>query len=440
MIKVPKNLVRIAAVLTASLIVCLVVVDRAWDPRWLGHLRIDPLVYDARASFFLDNGSWENLGFNEYQPGALWYFVLVGFLQEPLSHLMSMAGYPSRSPSDMFLAAFMTVNCIVLTLHALLSYRLGFRGPAVTLLLALTMGPILLYRFELVTALVVACAWMLWTRSRIFLASLAMGIAVSVKIYPLLFAPLMLVSALRLRCARKIAVIAVGWVVGASLAPLAFLSTGGSLEGVSNSIKYHLDKPVGIDGLPGSIIPLAQELANQPVRTDARNGIFGIHADIASPIKHSVLWMWVPIVLVSMVWVLWMSRASFAPDPSLLFVLVGLFVGTGKLMAPQYAWWAASFLPLCSPLFFSSRKLFAVVIPVVFSMYLAQLVYPLHYTELLESFSDGTHLASPIFWVNVAKNLLWLSSVALCAYMVAMVSTSPSTGSSQTQSPPARAR
>ena len=48
---------------------------------WIGHLRIDPVVYQARASAFLDSGSWAGLGTNEYQPGALWFFVGVFLLK-----------------------------------------------------------------------------------------------------------------------------------------------------------------------------------------------------------------------------------------------------------------------------------------------------------------------------------------------------------------------
>ena len=48
---------------------------RASDPRWLGHLQIDPVVFQTRAVSFLEHSSWAHAGTNEYQPGALWFFV-----------------------------------------------------------------------------------------------------------------------------------------------------------------------------------------------------------------------------------------------------------------------------------------------------------------------------------------------------------------------------
>jgi hypothetical protein len=59
-----------------------------------------------------------------------------------------------------------------------------------------------------------------------------------------------------------------------------------------------------------------------------------------------------------------------------------------------------------------------VSVPLLAALVVSQTVYPLNYSEFIESFSKGP-LANRLFWINAAKNLLWLSSIAAAAFFLA---------------------
>jgi len=48
------------------------------------------------------------------------------------------------------------------------------------------------------------------------------------------------------------------------------------------------------------------------------------------------------------------------------------------------------------------------------SLLIGQIVYPLNYSEFIKSFSADP-LENPLFWINSAKNLMWLVAVGIAA-------------------------
>jgi hypothetical protein len=376
--------------------------DRAWNPGWLGHLRIDPLVYHARAEFFHEHGSWAGLGFNEYQPGALWFFAAVGVAAGGLSEF------------DDFLRALMAVNCVILAAHVLLAGIFGGRfAPWLMLALAAACGPILLFRFELFVSLLVISGWLLWRSGRLAAAGALLGFAVSAKLYPVLLGPLFLIDAWRLGRWPRVATGLAGWGMGLALPILALFAFGTRPSEVMDALRYHFDKPVGIDGFQGSLIPVLQELFGIPLRNAPRNGIYGFDSDLGIA-AGLIAWLWLPLVLAVMFFTWRKSGGKAWPEPAALFVIFGIYVGLGKLMAPQYVWWAVPFLAFASPGVFSVRQILAISTPLLAALAISQIVYPLNYTEFIESFS-GQPLANRLFWINATKNVLWLLSIVLAA-------------------------
>lgn len=393
------------ALATAGVLVFLF--DRAWNPCWLGHLRIDPLVYHARAEFFHEHQSWSGLGFNEYQPGALWFFALVG------------ACTPGLPEFDNFLRALMAANGILLAAHVLLAAIFGGRpAPWLMLALAAACGPILLFRFELFVSLSVLSGWLLWKHGRMGAAGALLGFAVSAKLYPVLLGPLFLAAAWRLGRWRRAGIGLAGWAAGFAL-PIAALAAFGTQPGeILAALRYHFDKPVGIDGFQGSLIPLLQDALGIPLRNAPRNGIYGFESDLGVAATLAITWLWLPLAVWAM-FLAWRKAINNAcPEPAALFVVFGIYVGLGKLMAPQYIWWAVPFLAFASPGVFSIRQLLFVSVPLLAALVVSQTVYPLNYSEFIESFSRDP-LANRLFWINAAKNLLWLSSIAAAAFFLA---------------------
>ncbi|MGA1374759.1 MAG: hypothetical protein ACO3YQ_08135 [Flavobacteriales bacterium] len=388
------------SLLLATLAVLWILWTQVHDPRWQGHIVVDPVVYWQRAtSFFTHDGSWSGLETNEYQPGALWFFAGIG----------RMTGAPGEF--DPFFKGLLAVNLLLLAGHVLLA---RFCGPAfapwLMLLFALLAGPLLLCRFELLVSLLVLGAWALWVRGHLSPAGFLLGAATATKIYPVLLVPFLAASAWRRGGWRNAARGLLWWGAGGFLVVGTLGMWGSEWRAVRAALQFHFDKPFGIEGLLGSGIPLAQWWLGIPLRMAPRNGIYGFESDLGTAVTFLLQWSWVAAAA-GIFFLVWRRRcADLWSDPGVLFVLFGWYVVLGKLMAPQYTWWAVPFLALTDSQRLGPRRRVVVILLVAASLLLGQVVYPLNYSEFLEGF-NGEYHRNRFFWINVVKNLLWLAAV-----------------------------
>jgi hypothetical protein len=386
----------------AALAVMWVLWIQVHDTLWYSHIVVDPVVYWQRAtSFFAHDGSWSGLKMNEYQPGALWFFAAVG----------SATGAPGEF--DPFLRGLFVANLLLLLGHVVLA---RFCGPAISpwlmLFFALLTGPLLLCRFELLVSLLVLGAWALWARGHLSPASFLLGVATATKIYPILLVPFVVCSAWQRGRWRAAAREFAFWMAGGFLVVGSLGMWGSPWRDVRAALQFHFDKPFGIEGLLGSGIPLAQWWLGIPLRMAPRNGIYGFESDLGAVATFVLQWGWVAAVA-GIFFLLWRRGvAGWWSDPGVVFVLFGWYVVLGKLMAPQYTWWAVPFLALTEPAWLGPRRRVAVIVLVAASLVLGQIVYPLNYSEFLAAF-NGDYFRNRIFWLNLAKNLFWLAAMVI---------------------------
>jgi hypothetical protein len=397
-----RDLFWIAVIFSTAALV-LLLWTRASDPRWLGHLQIDPVVFQTRAVFFLEHSSWAHAGHNEYQPGALWFFVATA------------CGLDDPRKFDDFRHALLTANSILLCLHILLAAVFGEKHtPWVMMILAAATGPILLYRFELLVSLLVLTGWLFWRRGHFNTCGFFMGLAMATKIYPVLLAPLLLVGAWFSGKIRKSISSMFAWALGLFGMTFSLLIFGAQSQELMTAIQFHINKPFGIDGFLGSLVPLLQDFLDIPLRMAPRNGIHGFDSDLGLFATNAITWMWFPIALGVIFLILRKQHVQMDPNAGDLFVLLGVFVGFGKLMAPQYTWWALSLLPF-APAGWLSKKIWAVVLLLLLSsLLIGQIVYPLNYSDFIKCFSKNP-LENSLFWINSVKNLMWLVAVGITA-------------------------
>ena len=69
---------------------------------------------------------------------------------------------------------------------------------------------------------------------------------------------------------------------------------------LASAIQFHMNKPFGIDGSLGSLIPILQHLLDIPLRMAPRNGIHGFDSDLGNLTTLALTWMWFPIALAVM--------------------------------------------------------------------------------------------------------------------------------------------
>ncbi len=371
---------------------------------WYLHIGVDPVVYWNRAlSFHEHGGTWSGMGMNEYQPGALWFFAAVMWAAGP------------RSTFEEFFPMLMMSNVILLAVHVVFARVFASaRAAWLMLLAAVLIGPILLCRFELLVSLLVLGSWLCWRRGLFLPAGLLLGVATATKIYPVLLVPLLLVSAWRLGRWQRAATALVGWMAGGLLVTGALVLFGSSWTDILSALRFHFDKPFGVEGLLGSGIPLVQGLIGIPLRLAPRNGIHGFESDLGSLPTFLLEWCWLA-AFAAVVWaIVRLPKDQQCAAPGAVFVLFGWYVLLGKLTAPQYAWWALPFLALTPTSWMTRSEWRWVLALLTASLVLAQIVYPLNYSEFLECFR-GDYLANRIFRLNLLKNLLWLLALIVAS-------------------------
>jgi hypothetical protein len=382
----------------ATIFVSWLLWTQANHPLWQLHIVVDPVVYWQRAlSFHESGGTWAPMGMNEYQPGALWFFAGV------------MAASGGAGEFDGFLRALMVANLLLLAAHvALARIFVSVRAAWLMLLFALLVGPILLCRFELVVSLLVLLAWIFWRRGLFMPAGFLLGTATATKVYPVLFVPLLLVAAWREGRVKQSCAAVFAWLCGGFFIAGALGLFGCDWDNIAAAMRFHFDKPFGVEGLLGSGIPLLQGLLGIPLRMAPRNGIHGFESDLGGAATFVLEWCWL-LAFLAVVWAIIARcpRSERCAAPGALFVLFGWYVLLGKLTAPQYAWWALPFLALAPAAWMTRGEWRTLLVMLIAALVTAQFVYPLNYSEFLECF-NGSYLSNRIYWLNVLKNILWL--------------------------------
>lgn len=383
----------IAVILMAILLITL-----AKDPAFRGHLQGDLIVFQNRACSFLDHHSWYALSGNEYQPGALWWMTLPGLV--PLD----------AHNYDAYLTAFFVFSILLIGLYVVIAEKHGpSEAPWMMIALMVAAGPILLYRFELIVSLLVLASWILWKKEKAGKAGFLLGVATAIKLYPLILLPCFVIPGIRKRMLPRIIA---GFLTGIAIPVLSFLGTGGSLQGMKEALMFHQEKPIGLDGLMGSILPLMQSAAHLPIRMTPANSIHGFATDLPLPVSL-LNWIWFMPYAGMLIFLLRNRRLERAGTGG-PFLLLMAFLIFQKNNNPQYAWWAFSLIPLIPHDWIGIRPKLILSAMACLALILSQIVFPLNYQEFLDMFYSGHPAGSPIFILNFLKNLLWLGILAFC--------------------------
>lgn len=390
----------------AALAVMWSLVHRGLDSAWQGHLRTDCGTFQARAGEFLSDGSWGGLAGNEYQPGALWFFAGTGVLSRAAGGRCD------------FVAMLIGLNAALLLVHVGLARWFCGRGHGWAMLaLVAGMGPILLYRFEAAVSLFVILS-VLASRGALFAgtagAGSLLGVALATKLYPLLLLPGLTGHSLRKWGWGGAAACGAGAGLGVLLPSLALVAFGAPASTLVDSVRYHFDKPVGVDGFWGSVFPILQWTLDEPLKMASRNAIHGFDPSlpgVPGAALQAVTWAWAPACTVLILATFFLRRGRFAHGPGAVFAVMGTYVAFAKLSTPQYVWWALPLLAFVPRKWFSGGEKVALFSMLAGCLTLGQLVFPLHYSDFLSAFHSGGHMKSWLFWGNAAKNFLWAGAV-----------------------------
>ena len=326
----------------------------------------------------------------EYPPGALPALVLPALITDSLSAYRAV-----------FVAELAAVGAVGVLLLGEALRRSGAderarRAALVAVaLLPLLLGGVVLTRFDLLPAALVAGAVALLAAGRLRAAALVVGLGVAVKLYPAVLVPLLGVAAWRRGGRREAAAVVALAALPVAAVYLPFLLV--APDGVLDSLGRQLGRPLQIESLGAGALLALHHAFGTPLGWASGSGsqnLTGTGADVLAVLQGIA-----QIVAVGLVWV------SFARGPATVERLVRhaaasvvAFVALSKVLSPQFLVWLVLLVPLVGGV--RSRAALGLT---ALACALTAIWFPARYWDLVFDFDP---LAS---WLVLARGLVLLA-------------------------------
>lgn len=274
----------------------------------------------------------------EYPPGALPALVLPALVSESEDgYAWVFAGLMAACGAAGLLVCRRTLAALGRTPRTELLVLLALA------LSPLLLGAVLLTRFDLVPALVVALATLALVRERDRLGGALLGVAVAVKLYPVVLVPLALAWTWR-RLGRRRALESLALCAGVvALAYLPFLLL--APDGVASSLGRQLGRPLQIETLGAGILLALQQALGIGLEWSSSHGSQNL--DGAAAASLAVLTSLVQVAALAACWIAF-ARGPATAERLVRFLALALaaFVAFGKVLSPQFLVWLLLAVPL----------------------------------------------------------------------------------------------
>jgi hypothetical protein len=391
-----KPLERRGAVLGAALVL-FVVACGALTPVWHGNARISDTRVYQRYGDAIERGSVPYRDFRpEYPPGALLAFVVPSLVST------TALGYDRAFGIEM---ALFGAACVIFAFLALRSLGAGrvrlAAGVAVPAAAPLLLGGLVLTRFDLYPAALVAGALAAFVAGRDRIGAGVLGLAIAVKLFPAVLVPVAVMWVWRRR-GRREALVTLAICAGvAAVVFLPFVAV--APHGVAWSLWRQLGRPLQIESL-GAAILLALHQFGMPLGWSSSHGSQNLTgtaaqvASIASTVVQAGALLWI--------WTRYARRAATTTDAFLGACAASLvaFVALGKVLSPQFLIWLLVVVVLVE-----ARSLRPSLVLLVLACLLTRAWFPDHYWSLVFTFDSRAS------WLVLARDL---TLVALLVVLV----------------------
>ena len=274
----------------------------------------------------------------EYPPGALPALVLPALVTD------SLTAFRVVFAAEMAFAGAVGVLLLAAGLGRL-GTGLADRRVALSVvaLVPLLLGGVILTRFDLVPAAIVAGAMFLLVSGRLRAGAFVIGIGIAVKLYPAVFVPLVGIVAWRRGGRREL-----GSVLGLVVAPvivayLPFLVA--APDGVLDSIGRQLGRPLQIESLGAGVLLAVHHSVGTSLGWASSSGsqnLTGTGADTLAVLQGIA-----QVAAVVLVWVsFWRGPASPERLVRHAAAAAAAFVAFSKVLSPQFLVWLVLLVPL----------------------------------------------------------------------------------------------
>jgi hypothetical protein len=326
----------------------------------------------------------------EYPPAALPVFVL------PAIGDGDSDTYRRRFEGLMAAFGALLVVCVALALAAL-GAGLGRLAAAVAFVAAapLLLGSVMLSRFDLWPAMLVAAALAAVLSGRLRLGSGLLGFGVAAKLWPGVLIPLVVAYVWRTRGRREasICTAVLAGVVFACFLPFLVLAPVDVLDSVWRQAR----RPLQIESLGSALLLAGHHLFGLDVTMKSSSGSQNLQG--ALPDAIAVVQGLVQAAVLIALWV------SFARGPATrerliryAAAVVVAFIALGKVLSPQFLIWLLPLVPLVR----GRRGLVASLLLAV-ALVLTQLWFPYRYWDLALRFDEAAS------WLVLARDVLLIA-------------------------------
>jgi hypothetical protein len=335
----------------------------------------------------------------EYPPGALVVFALPG-LAKPGSDQNVTRGFKGTFETLMWICGAVALIAMALVLRAQRAPPGRVWGVlAFAAVAPLLLGSVILSRFDLWPAalVAVAVAALAWGRWR--LASVVLGVAVSVKLYPAVLIPIAVAAAWR-RQGRRAGLLAAALALGAAAVvflPFVVLAPHGVWESVTGQLR----RPLQLESLGSGVLLVAHHLFGTGATVESSHG----SQNLAGPAAHSLAAILTALQAVSLLWV-WTAYARGRIGlVQACAAALAAFVAFGKVLSPQFMIWLIAIVPLVP----GRRGLKATVL-LAAALVLTQTWFPFRYWDL------ANHLSATVSWLVLARDVALVALAVLLAW------------------------
>ena len=281
--------------------------------------------------------------------------------------------------------------CGVLCVLLVIAARASPFAVAFVAVSPLLVGSLLLQRFDLWPAALLAASVAAFVRDRHSLGWAALGAAVSAKLFPVVLVPLAIVWTLRRAGAGALrrGLLVCGALVAASFVPFAVLAPHGLWE----SVRGQVWRAIQVESLIGTMLMVLGHRANKDSLGAAGIAGHGTLAAVSTMVEVAVLIaLWVGF-----------ARGEMEPNRLTRFFAASVcaFIVLGKVLSPQFLIWLIPLVPLVR----GRRGLVATGL-LTAAVTTTQWYYPARYGDVI-----NLHLA----WVVLARNLMLVVLIAVLA-------------------------
>jgi hypothetical protein len=335
----------------------------------------------------------------EYPPGALPMFALPG-LAEPGHGQEVSSGFRRAFETLMWLCGAAALGAMALVFRSLRRSSLSvWTALAFAALAPLLLGSVILSRFDLWPAAIVAAALAALLGGRLRLGHVLLGLGVAAKLYPAVLIPLGVAFAWK-RAGRREALLCLALaagIVAVVFLPFVAVSPGG----VWHSFDVQLTRPLQVESLGSALLLAAHHLFGLGVTMETSYGSQNLAGGGANAIAIASTVIQVAVL----VWI-W---ASFARGPGGREALVRssaaalcAFVAFGKVLSPQFLIWLIPVVPLLR----GRRGLWASAL-LAAALFMTQIWFPFRYFQLAQQFEPK------LSWLLLARDLVLVSLTVL---------------------------